>query len=201
MINPSSVAHASSCGNHWYPPFHLIAIFAPPFLAGYQHRRMKEQSSWSLAFFFFESSQRNRHPSGPVTLRRPTLPSRSLWIPPLWLPPRQPCGPPLRLMVTVPWSPPSWSTFGYARHPAGLASLCHPKRYPLSTSASYLGSKRPSSAFGASPPRQVELQCRRPLAMHLDVHSGEDSACPSGQRQQGLMRKRMTTHCVARRRQ
>jgi hypothetical protein len=33
MINPSLVAHH----------FHLITIFAPPFLAGYQHRGMKEQ--------------------------------------------------------------------------------------------------------------------------------------------------------------
>jgi hypothetical protein len=43
MINPSSIAHTRSRGNHLYPPFHLITIFAPPFLAGYQHRGMKEQ--------------------------------------------------------------------------------------------------------------------------------------------------------------
>ena len=43
MISPSLIAHTRSCGNHLYPPFHLIAIFAPPFLDGYQHRGMKEQ--------------------------------------------------------------------------------------------------------------------------------------------------------------
>ncbi len=62
--------------------------------------------------------------------------------------------------------------------PSRAGSASSSETLPTLFFRQYPGSKQPCSAFGASPPRQVQCRHWRPLATHLNVRYGEDGARP-----------------------